>query len=263
MLLAKLEGGARFMDDLLRTANEGQILRRGVRVAIVGRPNVGKSSLLNLLLGRDRAIVSPVAGTTRDTIEETADIRGVPVVFVDTAGLRDADDLVEQEGVRRSQRALQQAELVLHVVDASEPSTPEDARHLAEFAARKRIIARNKCDLPARLALPDELTDLAVDVSCVTAAGLETLKDAIVRAVWGGDIRAEMLEVMINSRHQDALRRAREAAERGIAALRQAVPLDLVAVDLRICVNAVGEVVGQTATDDLLDTIFSQFCLGK
>src|SRR4029077_4992062 len=131
----------------LRTANEGQILRRGIRAAIVGRPNVGKSSLLNQLLGHDRAIVSPIAGTTRDTIEETANIRGLPVVFVDTAGLREAGDEIEQEGIRRSRAALAKAELVLHVLDASEPLSALDTKFLAESAAKKRILIRNKTDL--------------------------------------------------------------------------------------------------------------------
>src|SRR5438876_7857961 len=135
------------MDDLLRTANEGQILRRGIRTAIIGRPNVGKSSLLNQLLGHDRAIVSPIAGTTRDTIEETANIRGLPVVFVDTAGLREAGDEIEVEGIRRSHEALAKAELILHVLDASEPLTQADEKYLAEFTGKKRLLIRNKSDL--------------------------------------------------------------------------------------------------------------------
>src|SRR6185369_9415614 len=128
----KLEGGLAFMDELLRTANEGQILRRGIRAAIIGRPNVGKSSLLNQLLGHDRAIVSAVPGTTRDTIEETANIRGLPVIFVDTAGLREGRDEIEVEGIRRSRESLEKAEFILHVLDASEPLTEADDRHLAE-----------------------------------------------------------------------------------------------------------------------------------
>src|SRR2546421_5332043 len=132
-LLARLEKGIAFMDELLRTANEGQILRRGIRAAIIGRPNAGKSSLLNQLLGRDRAIVSPIPGTTRDTIEETANIRGLPVVFIDTAGLRAARDGIELEGIRRSRQSLEQAELILHVLDSSEPFTEEDQKYFSEL----------------------------------------------------------------------------------------------------------------------------------
>jgi tRNA modification GTPase len=262
-LLARLERGAAFMDELLRTADEGQILRRGIRAAIVGRPNAGKSSLLNQLLGHDRAIVSPVAGTTRDTIEETANIRGLPVVFVDTAGLRESGDELELEGIRRSRASLEKAELILQVLDASGPLTAADENYLHEFAGKKRILVVNKVDLPRQLELENVKGTPFVEVSCTTGAGLERLKDAIKEIVWAGEIKAEMLQVMINSRHQDALRRAREATRLTIGALRENQTLELAAMDLRIAVNAVGEIVGQTTTEDLLDSIFSQFCIGK
>ena len=260
-LLARLDRAVEFMDELLRTADEGQLLRRGIRAAIVGRPNVGKSSLLNQLLGHDRAIVSPIAGTTRDTIEETANVRGIPVVFVDTAGLREAGDVIEEEGIRRSRVTLERAELILHVLDASELLSPEDERYLAEFGSKKRLLVRNKVDLPSKLELPTDL--IAVDVCCLSGRGLEELKGAIKNLVWAGEIRAEMVQVMINSRHQDALSRARIATRRAIEALRENLTLELAAMDLRIAMNAVGEVVGKTTNDDLLDSIFSQFCLGK
>ena len=278
-LIGRLESGVTFMDMLLRTANEGQLLRRGIRAAIIGRPNAGKSSLLNQLLGRDRAIVSHIPGTTRDTIEETANIRGIPVVFIDTAGLRVAGDEIEVEGIRRSRETLARAELILHVLDASEPMTTEDERHLQEFADKKRVLVRNKTDLPEklseeelkRLTAPDGELQTAgavpgvpiVDVSCATGLGIEALKDTIKEIVWAGQINAEMLEVTINSRHQDALSRAREATLRSIDAMRADVSLEFVALDLHIAKNAVGEVVGKTTTEDLLDAIFSQFCIGK
>ena len=278
-LLSRLERGVTFMDELLRTADEGQILRRGIRAAIIGRPNAGKSSLLNQLLGHDRAIVSPIAGTTRDTIEETANIRGLPVVFVDTAGLRESRDDIEREGIRRTRAMVAKAELILHVLDASEPLSEEDEQLLAEFAGKKRNVVWNKADLlrpadgartPTSAAATDHSTVTAdvgvrapIAVSCVTGAGIEQLKDAIKQTVWAGEIRAEMLQVMINSRHQDALQRARAATVRTAEALRSERSLELVALDLRIAFNAVGEVVGKTTTEDLLDSIFSQFCIGK
>ncbi len=291
-LIERLERGMAFMDELLRTSREGQILRRGIRVAIVGRPNAGKSSLLNQLLGHDRAIVSEIPGTTRDTIEETANIRGLPVVFVDTAGLREAGDVLEVEGMRRSREALGRAEVILHVLDASEPLTKGDAAFLEEFAGKTRILVRNKIDLPMRLVLPakagavggsppergfpalpgdasqvragQELcASRVIDVSCLTGQGIEVLKDAIKETVWKGEIRAEMLQVMINSRHQEALSRARLATERTVALLKADAVLELAALELRIAVNAVGEIVGKTTTEDLLDAIFSQFCIGK
>src|SRR2546421_1871966 len=216
-LVRRLEHGIAFMDELLRTANEGQLLRRGIRAAIIGRPNVGKSSLLNQLLGRDRAIVSPIPGTTRDTIEETANVRGLPVVFTDTAGLREGGDEIEVEGIRRSRQALEQAEIILHVIDINEPFF--EARQLALFAHKKRIVVLNKIDLRPptdTLAYPnttlpvsadtskDPLYSPSVSVSCLTGDGIETLKDEIKELVWKGEVKAEMLEVMINSRHQDA-----------------------------------------------------------
>ena len=190
------------MDELLRTANEGRMLRRGIRAAIIGRPNVGKSSLLNQLLGHDRAIVSPIPGTTRDTIEETANVRGMPVVFIDTAGLREASDEIEIEGVRRSRGALAAAELVLHVLDGAEAAERRRTKSCwAEFAGKKRLLVRNKADLPTRLELPAG-TAARSDVSCLTGAGIEESKDAIKEKVWAGGIQAEMLQVMINSRHR-------------------------------------------------------------
>jgi tRNA modification GTPase len=269
-LLKRLEDGVAFISELLKTANEGQILRRGIRAAIVGRPNTGKSSLLNQLLGRDRAIVSPIPGTTRDTIEETANIRGLPVVFIDTAGLRETRDEIEVEGIRRSRQSLAQAELILHVLDAGEVLTAEDQNYFNEFAGKKRILVRNKIDLPMKWQWPPKFDGLdtsklaaPLDVSCAMGQGIEPLKDAIKETVWSGEVKAEMLQVMINSRHLDALNRASAATLRSIQALRSNATLELVALDLRIAVAAVGEIVGKTTTEDLLDSIFGQFCIGK
>jgi tRNA modification GTPase len=260
-LIARLQAGVAFTDQLLRTANEGRILRRGIRAAIIGRPNVGKSSLLNQLLGHDRAIVSRIPGTTRDTIEETANVRGIPVIFIDTAGLREASDEIELEGIRRSRGALANAELILHVLDAAEPLTAADEKLLSEFAQKKRLLIRNKIDLPVRLQLPPGIS--ALDVCCLTGKGIEEVKDAIKEKVWAGEIQAGMWQVMINARHQDALQRARAGIERTVTALQDGLGLELAALDLRIAANAVGEIVGKTTTDDLLDAIFSQFCIGK
>jgi tRNA modification GTPase len=258
-LTARLDAALAFIDELLATADEGQILRRGIRAAIIGRPNVGKSSLLNQLLGHDRAIVTPTAGTTRDTIEETANVRGIPVVFIDTAGLREGAAAIEAEGIRRSHESIARAELILQVLDATEPLTDEDQNYLTEFADKKRLLIANKIDQPSAIKFSLD----CVETSALDGTGIEALKDAIRAAVWSGEIRADMLPAMINARHQDALRRARASLEHSLDALRGDATPELVAADLRLAANAVGEVVGKTSTEDLLDSIFSQFCIGK
>ena len=264
-LIRRLADGRELLDELCRTAPEGQLLRRGIRAAIVGRPNAGKSSLLNLLLGYERAIVSPIIGTTRDTIEETANVRGLPVVFVDTAGLRLSEDALEAEGIRRSREAAGRAELLLHVLDTTEELHPEDALLLAEFVDRPRILVLNKTDLPRRLDLPSPLPSgvSVISVSCTRGLGLEELKDALKGLVWRGGVGTESIQIAISARHHDALRRSCESLERAEAALASQATLELVAFDLRTAVGAVGEVVGATTTEDLLDRIFSTFCLGK
>ena len=263
-LVQRLENAGRLIDELLSTANEGQLIRRGIRAAIIGRPNAGKSSLLNQLLGRDRAIVSTVAGTTRDTISEEAQIRGIAVVFIDTAGLQESDDAIEREGIRRSRESLAQADLVLHVLDASEPLT---LRRRGVPGRVSRPASASSCSTRATcqtgLAKRKINGSPAVSVSCLDGQGIEPLKEAIRNQVWDGEITSEMLEVMINSRHQEALRRAGVSLRTALEQLRAGTPLDLVAVDLRIGTNAVGEIVGQTTTEDLLDSIFSTFCIGK
>lgn len=262
-LLGKLGGAREFIGRLLATADEGRVLRRGVKAAIVGRPNAGKSSLLNRLLGHERAIVSPIPGTTRDTIEETANVRGIPIVFIDTAGIHAEAELIEAEGVRRSKEALAEAELILHVLDGSLPPHPEDLERLRELDGRARLVVVNKGDLPGRLGTFDCPESQVARISCQTGAGLEELKEKIRGAILGGKVNAEMWEVMINSRHQRALERARAHLEMAESALRAGDSLELAAMDLRIATGAVGEVVGKTTTEDLLDSIFSQFCLGK
>jgi len=262
-LIQRLEDAVSFMERLLKSADEGQILRRGVRAAIIGRPNAGKSSLLNQLLGHDRAIVSTIAGTTRDTIEETANIRGLPIVFIDTAGLRESENEIEAEGIRRSHASLQKAELVLHVIDGSEPFHETDQKHLNEANNKKRVVVVNKSDLSQNLRFAAGQPSHVSNVSCTRGIGIEELKDTIKDLLWSGNISSENLQVMINSRHQDALRRACEATRITIDALKNDISLDLAAIDLRIAVDAVGEVVGKTTTEDILDSIFSQFCIGK
>lgn len=278
-ILQKLRRAMDFMEELLASSTEGRILRHGLRAAIIGAPNAGKSSLLNCLLQKNRAIVSPSAGTTRDTIEETANIRGIPVVFIDTAGLRSAKDEVEREGVRRSLESARQADLLLRVVDVSPNSSGANAKPNSGESewpepSPTQLLVLNKTDLLSRndaAALaqsPFFLGQAAAEkttvrISCRTGEGLETLKDQIRDAAWAGKIRQKNLDVAINARHQNALQRARQAAQTAFQAVESSLTPELIALDLRIAADAVGEIVGKTSTEDLLDKIFSQFCLGK
>lgn len=262
-LEGRIAGAITTVDAMLRTAAEGRVLRSGVRAVIIGRPNVGKSSLLNRLLGHDRAITSPIPGTTRDTIADTANIRGIPVTLIDTAGLRETDDSIESEGVARSRAAAKSADFILQVLDASQPLTPEDEFYLSEFAHHKRILVCNKSDLPMRLEFQPPPNTPSVNISCLTGEGLEQLKDTIKSTVLGSNCSSAAVEVMINSRHEKALRRARESLASALKSLREDASLELVAFDLRIAIEALGEVVGKNFTEDLLNAIFSRFCIGK
>ncbi len=262
-LCGKIRIATQSMRKLLATSDEGQILRKGVRASILGRPNVGKSSLLNQLLGRDRAIVSPTPGTTRDTIEETANVRGIPVIFIDTAGLRESSEAIEVEGIKRSRDSALKSEVLLHVLDASEPLPPEDVMLFKEFQNRKRVFVLNKNDLPPA-SMPELPANCpVVRLSALTGTGIDDLKDTLKQLVWRGEISVEATEIMINSRHQEALNRAMEGAEASLVSLQLSAGLEVTAMELRIAVNAVGEIVGKTSTEDILDSIFSQFCIGK
>ena len=263
VLQTQFAEGIQTIERMLDTAAEGQILRKGVRVAIIGRPNTGKSSLLNQLLGHNRAIVSPTPGTTRDTITETANIRGIPIIFVDTAGLRDSSCEIEQEGVRRTLESINQAELLLHVLDQSNSWTNNDAQLIQNYPDKKRLLVLNKQDLEAHLVIPETILWPRVSISCINGSGLELLRDKIAEMVTGGKGLADMTQVMINSRHENALRRAQDALKKALALMQQQFDLPCIAFELRLAVNAVGEIVGKTATDDLLDIVFSQFCIGK
>ena len=252
---------------LLSTADQGIVCRQGVRVAIVGRPNVGKSSLLNALLGSDRAIVTEVAGTTRDTLEETANLSGVPVCLVDTAGIAESEDLVERLGIERSRRAIREADLCLFVVDRSVPLQQEDRDVAAATRGKATVVVVNKIDLPP-VAPPEELSALAdgaplVPVSVLSGEGLGALREAVLQAVFRGRaIRSDELLVS-NPRHKAILARAESHLVDAIASLEAALPADCTACDLRAAVDALGEITGETATEDILDAIFSQFCVGK
>lgn len=256
-LLARMESARAVVARLLATADQGRILREGVRTVIVGAPNVGKSSLLNRLLGFDRAIVSDIAGTTRDTLEEVINLRGLPLRLIDTAGLREATDALEKAGIDRSQAALSQAGLVLEVADASRPV---GEFHAAAPTGAPRLLVLNKSDLSSD---PSWRDTPAVRVSCATGEGFEALSDAIESLVIGGTLAWSPDLVAINARHQACLQRARDDLGAAHDLLAATGPPELVAEELRAALHAIGEVVGQTDAEDLLGVIFGRFCIGK
>jgi tRNA modification GTPase len=254
-LLDRILGLENRLDRLLATADQGRVLRNGLRTVIYGAPNVGKSSLLNLLLGYDRAIVSEVPGTTRDTIEEVINVRGIPVRLIDTAGARESTDLLESEGIRRTQQQVQQADLVIQVVDASRPSSD-----LEGFDGRNSVLLLNKSDLGVH---PQWREFDGVRFSCKERVGLEDLNQAIWDRVMGEKVKLADVRVAINARHQACLQSAKQLLVAGGQSLQDGKSPEFISIELRGALDAVGEVVGKIDTEDLLEKIFSEFCIGK
>lgn len=263
-LLRGTEGVSTFLQSLLATAREGKILREGISVAIVGRPNVGKSSLLNALVGRDRSIVTPVPGTTRDTVEESACIGGIPFRFADTAGIRQSRGTAEKEGVIRSRKILESSEIVLHVRDASRAVTVADSELASMCRDKHTILVLNKTDLPQRLRLPAELAQAAcIRVSALTGDGLDTLRDKLVELAYSGAVGSAEVDVTINERQGAALEVAYNSLTLAYHMFTGSEPLEVISQQLHRALDSIGEVVGKTSTDDLLDRVFSTFCIGK
>ena len=252
------------LDLLIEGFDEGRVLRDGVSVVIAGKPNVGKSSLLNTLLKEKRAIVTSVPGTTRDLIEEVVNINGLPVKLLDTAGIRESEDQVEQEGVRLSLDRIPKADLVLFVIDGSAPFAAEDAAILQAIGGKSCIVVRNKSDLPLQAALPAGCSAPVVPISTLTGAGIPELRDAITNAfMHGAAIDSREFVAVSKARHRDALLKARASLHSFLGNLESGVNMELLPVDLRDALDAVGEVTGETTADDVLDRIFSSFCIGK
>ncbi len=252
-LLAKLDAMREGAAELLATFGQGKVLREGVRTVIYGAPNVGKSSLLNLLLGTERAIVSPRPGTTRDVIEEVINLRGIPLRLVDTAGVRESDDEVEREGMERTRRAVERADLVLHVVDASQP--PVDIGN-----PRDAILVLNKTDIREHVGWCEIE---GVRISCLKCEGIDNLTEAIVTRVTGGGAASRDWSVAINARHHAALTAALRYADAARKAFDEKLSAEFIAEELRGALEAVGDIVGRVENDEVLGKIFSTFCIGK
>lgn len=256
------------IQSLLKTARQGKVLREGLATAIIGRPNVGKSSLLNALLHEDKAIVTNVAGTTRDVIEEYVNVNGVPLKLIDTAGIRDTADTVEKIGVERSRKALDAADLVLLLIDNSAPLTAEDEKLLAATKDKQRIVILNKTDLPSQLDL-DRLKELVgdaalIETSIVKHEGMDQLGAQISHMFFDQGIESSQNNVMVtNARHIGLLHQANDALSDVLKGIADGMPVDLVQIDMTRCWDLLGEITGDSYQDELLDQLFSQFCLGK
>jgi tRNA modification GTPase len=276
------------VDTLLAGSEQGKLYRQGLRTAIIGRPNVGKSSLLNALLRTERAIVTPIAGTTRDTVEEVANLRGIPLHLIDTAGITPSTDPVEQIGVQRSRAAAESADVVLLVFDGSEPLTGRDQQVSEELFAmgfgkgtgtspdahdhssgshRPVIVVVNKADCTQYLEAADVQhlwpESPMVATSTLTGAGLPQLEETIADLVLAGKHLHSESVLVTSMRHQEALRRSAEHLRAASTTMEQHLPLDFVSIDLRAAYDTLGEITGETASDDLLERIFHEFCIGK
>jgi tRNA modification GTPase len=268
-LSGEMKDIGRELQTLLKTYDEARFFREGLLTAIVGRPNVGKSSLMNALLKKDRAIVTEVPGTTRDVIEEYMNINGLPLRLMDTAGLRDVEDIAEKEGVKRSLQSIENADLVIAIFDRSEPFKDEDFEVLARIKNKNTIFVLNKCDL---LPAIDQKSissfvlcpsSYILDISATRGDGLGELKDAIFSSCLKNWKEEREGVVVTNIRHKTAIENAQAALDRAIFALTENQPLEILALELRDSLDRLGEIVGVVTTEDILNKIFSDFCIGK
>ena len=252
---------------LYDTAESGKILRDGLKTVIVGKPNVGKSSLLNSILGENRAIVTDIAGTTRDVIEEFVNIKGIPLKIVDTAGIRETEDVVEKIGVEKSRESFSTADLVIMVLDASRKLSEEDMEILESLKNKKTIVLLNKMDLEPQIELEkiEEFvnSEEIIKISALKHQGIEELQDKIEAMVYHGSVKNSSNLMITNSRHKDALFKAYESINDAISAIEQRMPYDFIEVDFKNIWDYLGYINGDTVREDLLDTIFANFCIGK
>ncbi|MGF7015694.1 tRNA uridine-5-carboxymethylaminomethyl(34) synthesis GTPase MnmE [Ornithinibacillus bavariensis] len=255
------------IEELLSVAKQGKILREGIATAIIGRPNVGKSSLLNALVQENKAIVTDIPGTTRDIIEEYVNVRGIPLRLVDTAGIRETEDIVERIGVERSRQALKEADLILFVLNNNEKLTEEDIRLFEAVRGLEFIVIINKTDLEQKLDM-EQVLELVGDKKIVSTSllneeGINELEAAIADSFFSGDIDSGDLTYVSNVRHIQLLKQAKKALEDAMDSLEMGMPLDIVQIDVTRTWEFLGEIIGDTASDSLIDQLFSQFCLGK
>ncbi|MBU7229000.1 tRNA uridine-5-carboxymethylaminomethyl(34) synthesis GTPase MnmE [Staphylococcus pseudintermedius] len=255
------------IQKLLDTGVQGKIMREGLSTVIVGKPNVGKSSMLNNLIQDNKAIVTEVAGTTRDVLEEYVNVRGVPLRLVDTAGIRETEDIVERIGVERSRKALSEADLILFVLNYNEPLTEDDRKLYEVIKNEDAIIIINKTDLEQRLDLAEVETMVGdmpiIQTSMLQQQGIDELEIQIRDLFFGGEVQSQDMTYVSNSRHISLLKQAKNAIQDAIDAAEMGVPMDMVQIDLTRTWEILGEIIGESASEELIDQLFSQFCLGK
>lgn len=267
MLIEKATKVKKEIEALLTTSEQGKILREGISTVIIGRPNVGKSSLLNSLVHETKAIVTDIPGTTRDVIEEYVNVRGVPLRLVDTAGIRETEDIVERIGVERSRQVLKEADLILLVLNYSETLSEEDIKLFEATKGMDIIVIVNKTDLEQRLDL-DRVRELAGNQPVVTTSllkeeGIDELEEAIQSLFFTGTIESGDLTYVSNTRHISLLHEAKRAITDALEGIENDVPIDMVQIDLTRCWEVLGEIIGDAVHESLIDQLFSQFCLGK
>lgn len=255
------------IQELLDTSQTGKIIREGLSTVIVGKPNVGKSSLLNALIKESRAIVTDVPGTTRDMIEEHFSVKGIPLRLIDTAGIRETEDIVEKIGVERSKELFNLADLIIVMLDASGDLTKEDLDIIDSIGSKKALIIINKTDLPQKLNV-DEVKNIIknrdiIEISILENKGIEKIEDALVNMVYQGKVKAKDSLLVTNVRHKNALEKALKSIRDGIKAIKEQMPLDFIEVDIKDTWEALGEITGDTIEEDILDHIFKNFCIGK
>ncbi len=255
------------IQKLLDTGVQGKIMREGLSTVIVGKPNVGKSSMLNNLIQDNKAIVTEVAGTTRDVLEEYVNVRGVPLRLVDTAGIRETEDIVERIGVERSRKALSEADLILFVLNYNEPLTEDDRKLYEVIKNEDAIVIINKTDLEQRIDLAEVETMVGdmpiIQTSMLQQQGIDELEIQIRDLFFGGEVQSQDMTYVSNSRHISLLKQAKNAIQDAIDAAEMGVPMDMVQIDLTRTWEILGEIIGESASEELIDQLFSQFCLGK
>ena len=266
-LLAQSKKIKNEIDQLLETGTQGKIMREGLSTVIVGKPNVGKSSMLNNLIQDNKAIVTEVAGTTRDVLEEYVNVRGVPLRLVDTAGIRDTEDIVEKIGVERSRKALSEADLILFVLNNNEPLTEEDRTLYEVIKNEDAIVIVNKTDLERQLDIEEVKTMIGdtplIQTSMLKQEGIDELELQIRDLFFGGEVQNQDMTYVSNSRHISLLKQARQTIQDAIDAAEAGIPMDIVQIDLTRTWEILGEIIGESASDELINQLFSQFCLGK